>query len=57
MPMLETFFARGYVRAGGGNGQNLDLTDQEKAALVAFLKTLSGSSIYTDERWSDPFSG
>jgi len=25
-------------------------------ALIAFLKTLSGSNIYTDEKWSDPFS-
>ena len=41
----------------GGNGQNLNLTDQEKAALVAFLRTLSGSNVYTDERWSDPFGG
>lgn len=37
------------------NGQQLNLSDQNKAALVAFLKTLSGSSVYTDERWSDPF--
>lgn len=40
---------------GGGNGQNLNFTDAEKDQLVAFLETLSGSSIYTDEKLSDPF--
>ncbi len=44
------------LRGGpGGNGQNLNLTDQEKNALVAFLRTLSGSAVYEDEKWSDPF--
>jgi hypothetical protein len=45
-------------RLGGGpngNGQNLNLTQTEKDALVAFLKTLTGSNIYTDEKWSNPF--
>lgn len=36
-------------------GQNLQLTPAEKDALVAFLNTLTGSAIYTDERWSNPF--
>ncbi len=39
----------------GPNGQNLQLTQNEKAALVAFLKTLTGSNVYNDEKWSDPF--
>lgn len=26
-----------------------------KESLIAFMKTLSGSRIYTDEKWSDPF--
>ncbi len=38
-----------------GPGQNLNLTTDERAAIEAFLKTLTGSSVYTDERWSDPF--
>jgi len=42
---------------GPGNGQQLNLTDQEKSALVAFLKTLSGTDVYTDPRWSNPFAG
>ena len=44
------------LRGGrGGQGQNLQLTQDEKAALEAFLRTLTGKAIYTDERWSDPF--
>ena len=45
------------LRGGpGGQGQNLGLTQAEKNALIAFLATLSGEAIYTDARWSDPFS-
>lgn len=40
---------------GIGQGQMLNLTDAEKNALVEFLNTLTGSNVYTDERWSDPF--
>ncbi len=39
----------------GGNGQNLAMTQDEKEAVIAFIKTLSGTAIYTDEKWSDPF--
>jgi cytochrome c peroxidase len=38
-----------------GNLQNLNLTQAERDALVAFLLTLTGSEVYTDPRWSDPF--
>ena len=38
-----------------GNPQNLNLTDAEKQQLVAFLSTLTGQNVYTDEKWSDPF--
>ena len=34
---------------------NLRVTEKEKKALVAFLKTLSGKNIYTDKKWSNPF--
>lgn len=40
---------------GGGQPQRLNLTNQQKADLVAFLETLSGNSIYTDEKYSTPF--
>lgn len=35
--------------------QQLNLTSTEKNAIEAFLKTLTGSNLYTDEKWSDPF--
>lgn len=38
-----------------GNPQNLQLTQQEKDALIAFLRTLAGTNVYTDTKWSDPF--
>ncbi len=38
-----------------GNPQDLNLTDAEKDQLEAFLLTLTGVSIYTDEKLSDPF--
>lgn len=40
-----------------GNDQNLAMTQEEKNAILAFVKTLSGTNVYTDERWSDPFEG
>jgi cytochrome c peroxidase len=40
----------------GGIGQNLNLTPTETAALVAFVRTLSGRDVYTNEKWSDPFT-
>lgn len=35
--------------------QKLQLTDVEKQSLVAFLKTLSGTALYSEKKWSDPF--
>ena len=49
---------RGRPGGPGGppaTGQNLSLSQTEKDALVAFIKTLSGSNVYTDTKWSDPF--
>lgn len=40
----------------GGMGQNLNLTNDEIQAIIAFMKTLSGNDIYTNEKWSDPFN-
>lgn len=40
----------------GGNPQRLNLTTQEKNELVAFIRTLAGSNIYTDPKWSNPFT-
>lgn len=38
-----------------GTGQQLHLTAPEVNSVVAFIKTLSGSAVYTDVRWSNPF--
>lgn len=44
------------LRGPGGNGtQQLNLGPNQKAFLAAFLKTLSGSNLYTDPKWSNPF--
>lgn len=36
-------------------GINLMMTNQERAAVTAFIKTLTGTALYTDPKWSDPF--
>lgn len=38
-----------------GFGQQLNLTGQEMSSLVAFIKTLSGSNVYIDRKWGNPF--
>jgi cytochrome c peroxidase len=38
-----------------GVGQQLHLTTSEINSVVAFIKTLSGSAVYTDTKWSNPF--
>lgn len=38
-----------------GFGQQLHLTATEVNAVIAFLKTLSGSNVYVDPKWSTPF--
>lgn len=36
-------------------GQQLNLNAQEVNAVEAFLKTLSGSDVFTNKKWSNPF--
>ncbi len=38
-----------------GMFQDLNLTDPQKASLVAFMRTLTGTTVYTDPKLSDPF--
>lgn len=38
-----------------GIGQKLNLNATEVDAVIAFIKTLSGSNVYTDTKWSSPF--
>jgi cytochrome c peroxidase len=44
------------LRRPGGAVQNLGLTPQQQANIVAFLGTLTGTTVYTDARWSNPFN-
>lgn len=38
-----------------GNAQKLNITEDERTQLKAFLITLTGSDVYTNPKWSDPF--
>ena len=38
-----------------GQGQDLNMTPQEVTALNDFIRTLTGSDVYLNEKWSDPF--
>lgn len=38
-----------------GNLQRLNLTQNERRQMIQFLRTLTGSNVYTDEKWSNPF--
>lgn len=44
------------LRRPGGGVQNLNLSAEQMSDLAAFLNTLTGSAVYTDEKWSDPFN-
>lgn len=44
------------LRRPDGSPLRLNLSDTEKAALVAFLKTLTDESMTTNEMYSDPFN-
>ena len=44
------------LKDANGNPVKLNFTENEKAALVAFLKTLTDNSISTEVKWSDPFN-
>jgi cytochrome c peroxidase len=60
IPAVVTGIDPRLTRPGGpGNPpqpQRLNLTTQQKTDLEAFLRTLTGSSIYTDEKFSSPFN-
>ena len=44
------------LKPNGVNVQRLNLQPAEIAAVVAFLKTLAGTNVYTDKKWSSPFN-
>lgn len=39
-----------------GIGQQLNLTAAEVNSVIAFLRTLSGTDVYTNTKWSNPFN-
>lgn len=43
------------LRDNQGRPRRLNLSEQEKASLIAFLRTLTDESLALDERFSDPF--
>jgi cytochrome c peroxidase len=43
------------LRVPGGQPQQLNLSDAQKAALVAFLRTLTDDALVDDVRFGDPF--
>ena len=38
-----------------GRPQVLNITNQERNQVIAFLRTLTGSDLYTNEKWANPF--
>lgn len=44
-----------HLRRSDLSTQQLNLSETEKQALVAFLKTLGGSNVYVDPKYSNPF--
>jgi cytochrome c peroxidase len=44
------------LRRPGGGVQTLNLSAQQRHDLEAFLLTLGGNALYTDPKWSNPFS-
>lgn len=45
----------GKLKPNGRNVQQLNLQPGESAAIIAFMKTLTGKNVYTDKKWSTPF--
>jgi cytochrome c peroxidase len=43
------------LKDNNNNPQRLNLTVAQKAALVAFMKTLTDNSVATQAKWSNPF--
>lgn len=43
------------LKTPSGEPVDFNITNQERGQLRAFLMTLTGSNIYTDPKWSDPF--
>ncbi|MES2487305.1 MAG: cytochrome c peroxidase, partial [Bacteroidota bacterium] len=44
-----------FLKGGDGLPRHLNLTQEDKIALLKFLYTLNGTTIFNDPRWLDPF--
>jgi len=53
--LAPQLIAAGPGQPPGNQPLRLNLTESDKAAMVAFLHTLTDPTIATTERWSDPF--
>lgn len=40
----------------GADTQRLNITQPEREAVIAFMQTLTGTDVYMNEKWSDPFA-
>ena len=49
-------FLSGHMINGDGTPRHLNLSEVEKAALVAFLKTLTDNTMITEEKYANPFT-
>jgi len=45
----------GKLKPNGRNVRQLNLQTGESAAIIAFIKTLTGKNVYTDKKWASPF--
>lgn len=43
------------LQDGSGHARNMNISEHEKQAIIAFLQTLSDQSVLTDPKFSDPF--
>jgi cytochrome c peroxidase len=44
------------LRRPGGQVQVLNLNQTQRGEIVAFLRTLTGTNVYTDPKWASPFN-
>ena len=54
-PNLDPILRAGGGGPGGGGARRLNFNDQEQAALIAFLNTLTDETFINDPKFADPF--
>ena len=53
--VLDHPYLSAHMKNGAGEPRHLNLSPEESAGLVAFLKTLTDYDLISDEKFSDPF--